>query len=480
MNSAAMNSPMNLFSRFSLVRLLLTGGGIILLIGMSIIGTWVQHEIENGVISRAGTVTSLYVDSFVSPHLESLAGGGQMRDVDRDALARVLSGTPFSHEIVLIKIWAPDGTILYSSNPALVGRQFPVKDEGELVSAFAGHVRSHITDLSDPENASERAQWPQLIETYSPARAHHTGEIVAVVEFYQTTNDLTHEMRSARLRSWLMVGTATLIIFLLLALLVKRASTTIVLQQSELREKVTQLTALLAQNEQLHERVQRAAERTTTLNERFLHRISADLHDGPAQGLALALMRMKSLADMCGSCPVTVGKNPSVADEFGTLHSALQFALDDLRAIAKGLHLPEIEQLSLSETARRAIRDFERKTGIEVALAIDGVPGEVPLPVKITLFRLLQESLANSFRHCGGADQRVTLNMHDDHLLVEIADSGKGFDPGAALSDVHLGLAGLRERVEILGGIFSVQSAPGRGTTVYATLPVVLLEDDHD
>ena len=473
-----MNPTMNLFSRFSLVRLLLTGGGVILLAGMSIIGGWVQNEIESGVISRAGTVTSLYVDSFVSPYLEALVGDEQTRAVDWGALHLALSGTPFNQQIVLIKIWAPDGTILYSSNSALVGRKFPVKPE--LVSAFAGQVRSHITNLTDLDNEVDSKQWPQLIETYAPARVHNTGEIVAVVEFYQTTDDLMHEMHVARLRSWFMVGTATLIIFLLLAVLVKRASATIIVQQSELREKVAQLTALLAQNEQLHERVRRAAERTTTLNERFLHRISADLHDGPAQGLALALMRMKSLADMCGICPVSIGKNPSVADEFGTLHAALQFSLDDLRAIAKGLQLPEIEQLSLAETARRAVRDYERKTGLSITLSVDEIPDQVPFPVKITLFRLLQESLANSFRHSGGVDQRVTLKMQDDQLLVEIADGGAGFDSSAAVSDVHLGLAGLRERVEVLGGIFSVQSAPGKGTVVRAALPVTPLEEDHE
>jgi hypothetical protein len=126
------------------------------------------------------------------------------------------------------------------------------------------------------------------------------------------------------------------------------------------------------------------------------------------------------------------------------------------------------------------VRDYERKTGLAVALAVDHVPDEAPFPVKITLFRLLQESLANSFRHCGGADQRVTLSMRDDQLLVEIADNGKGFDPRAAVTDAHLGLAGLRERVEILGGIFSVQSAPGKGTVIRATLPVILLEEHHE
>jgi len=98
-----MNPAMNLFARFSLVRLLLMGGAVILLAGMTIIGTWVQREIESGVSGRAGTVTSLYVDSFVSPHLESLIGG-QLSDADRDALHRALTGTPFSKRIVMIRI----------------------------------------------------------------------------------------------------------------------------------------------------------------------------------------------------------------------------------------------------------------------------------------------------------------------------------------------------------------------------------------
>jgi signal transduction histidine kinase len=268
--------------------------------------------------------------------------------------------------------------------------------------------------------------------------------------------------------------------FLLLAALVRRASNTIITQQTELRERVTQLTALLAQNEQLHERVRRAAARTTALNERFLHRIAADLHDGPGQGLALALMRMETLADVCSTCPATIAMERTVGEEFRTINSALQSALTDLRAISGGLHLPEIGQLSLAETARRAVRDYERKAGLAVALSVDDMPREAPLPVKITLFRLLQESLANGFRHGGGADQRVTLNTCDGQLLVEVADSGTGFDLQTAVAEGHLGLAGMRERVEILGGTFNVESAPGRGTVIRASLPMAPLETEHE
>ena len=113
-------------------------------------------------------------------------------------------------------------------------------------------------------------------------------------------------------------------------------------------------------------------------------------------------------------------------------------------------------------------------------LTVDDVPDEAPLPVKITLFRVLQESLANGFRHAGGSDQRVTLTQRDGHVVAEVADGGKGFDPGSDADAGHLGLAGMRERVEILGGTFSVQSALGHGTLIRAALPLRLPEQESE
>jgi signal transduction histidine kinase len=162
-----------------------------------------------------------------------------------------------------------------------------------------------------------------------------------------------------------------------------------------------------------------------------------------------------------------------VAEDFGTIHVALQSALTDVRAILRGLQLPEIEQLSIAETVRRALRDHERKTGLVVPLSIGQVPDDAPLPARITLFRLLQESLANGFRHGGGNNQRVKLDTADSQLVVEVSDDGKGFEPNASISAGHLGLEGMRERVEILGGRFDVQSAPNQGTVVRASIPLV-------
>lgn len=95
---------MKVFSRFSLVQQLLAGAAVMLLIGMLVVGTWVVSEIESGVVRRAGLVTGLFVDSFVSPPLQSLANGGSLPKVNRDDLDRLLSATPLGQQIVLIKI----------------------------------------------------------------------------------------------------------------------------------------------------------------------------------------------------------------------------------------------------------------------------------------------------------------------------------------------------------------------------------------
>ncbi len=465
------------FTRLSLARQFLLVSFLILLTGMLVIGAWVGRQIEIGVVNRTAAVTALYVDSFVAPHLQDLAHANRLDAAHLASLGSLLTGTPLGQRIVAFKVWGADGRILYSTNPALVGREFAISPE--LALAFAGEVHTEISDLTEPENEFERQQWSRLIETYAPVRVEGTSTIVAVSEFYQTSDDLEREARTAQVRSWLVVGVATLAMYVLLAGLVGRASNTILAQQSDLRDKVTQLTALLAQNEQLHDRVRRAAARTTALNERFLRRIATDLHDGPGQDLGLALLRIEALADVCAACAIAVARGRTVSQDFRTIQTALQSALSELREISAGLRLPEIGRLSLTETAERVVRGYEHKTGQRVTLTMSEVPSDAPLPFKIALYRLLQESLANSFRHAGGVGQRVTITGANE-LVVEIADAGPGFDPEAVTPDGRLGLVGMRERVEILGGTFAVESARGAGTVIRARLPLTMPEVDSE
>jgi signal transduction histidine kinase len=318
---------------------------------------------------------------------------------------------------------------------------------------------------------------------------HTSGanKVVAVAEFQQPAADLDRIVQTGQQSTWAVVGTATLVMYLLLAGLVGRASVIISRQERERQDRVKQLTALLEQNARLNDRVQSAAARSTALNEQFLRRLSSDLHDGPCQDLGLALLRIEALSDggSPGATPVSSnGSSPALPGkgDFQTVQTAMQAALTELRTISTGLWMPELEHLSLAEVAERAVHDYESKTGVEVLRSIRALPQDAPLPVKITLYRVLQEALINGFRHDSATGQTVRVWADDGHLSARVGDNGTGFDIQAVANKVtrngHLGLVGMRERVEMLGGAFAVQAAPGQGTTVQARLPLTLPEDE--
>jgi signal transduction histidine kinase len=460
------------YTRLNLSRQFLVASFPILIVGMLVIGSWVGQTIEHGVVNRMGGVTSLYVDSFVAPHLQQLLNTDVLNEAHRSALDALLTDTPLGQRIVAFKIWSRTGRILYSTDATITGRTFPI-GEG-LAEALAGNVHSEISDLSQGENELENRKWSRLIETYCPVHADKLGTVLAVAEFYQTTDELDREIRAAQRHSWLVVAATMLVMYLLIFGLVRRGSQTIDVQRRQLNDKVTELSALAGQNAQLHSNVRRAAARTTALNERFLRRISADLHDGPGQDLSLALMRFEAIADICSNCPPRGEGQHSPGDNFREARTALQSALTDLRSISLGLQLPEIDRLCSNEIAARAVRDFEEKTGAKVTLTAACDQPETSWSVKITLYRLIQESLANGFRHGGGSDQRVDVSNVDGRLILTVSDKGVGFDPHKTNTKEHLGLQGMRERVEILGGSFQLQTAPGQGTVIRVSLPIQL------
>ena len=494
----------NFLKRLSLAQRFMLASLIILVSGMFGIGQWIGQEIEAGVIHRTAATTALFVDSFVAPNLQELSGADVLSAEHIGALGRLLQHTPLGQHIAAFKVWNAGGRVLYSSNPASIGQVFSMNDS--LARAWRGEVSARISDLEDAENLAERERDTRLLETYSPVRAVGTGQIIAVAEFYQTVDDLRTEVAAAQQRSWLVVAIATLVMYVLLYGFVRRASETIVRQQTELRTRVAQLTDLLAQNVTLHERVQRAAARTAALNERFLRRISAELHDGPAQDLALALLRFDLLeageqsrasgamptalnADPTGQAAGCYGPAPVTQRDAGfggaisaeAIRSQVQLALQEVRAISTGLGLPQLSESTLAETLTRAIRAHERKTGTRVITSIRHVPAHTPLPLKITLYRVVQEALSNAYRHASGKGQQVQLDASDDRLTVEISDEGPGLDGVlAAGRDERLGLVGMRERVESLGGVFAIDSRPGQGTRIIAHLSIHAGEGNRD
>jgi signal transduction histidine kinase len=266
-----------------------------------------------------------------------------------------------------------------------------------------------------------------------------------------------------------------LAMYLMLWVVVRRGGETIARQQAELSAKVAQLTGLNARNAVLHQRVRRAAERATTLNENFLQRLSADLHDGPGQDLGYALMRLESAGSECEGCD-----NPRcVASNLAPVRVALKSAMADLRAISADLQLPDIQDLSVPELVARFVRDYESKTMSKVELDCTvGVDVPASSRIKITVWRVLQESLANVYRHALGDRCRVSVRCDGDALTIEVKDEGPGFLSATGGRKGRLGLAGMRERTEVVGGTFEIESVAGKGTTVRAVLPLQVREED--
>jgi len=446
----------------------------VLLIGMVTIGFWMGQQIELSALNRAAAMSAVYVESLSTAQLHDWTSGQIVDNEMRATFDRIFVEGPMHREVLRFKLWDNSGRIDYSTDHAQIGLRYPLKRR--LVAAFEGSVQAKISDVDQDDNETEYALGLQLLDVYVPIYTITHDKIIGVAEFYLSVENLKLEIRAAQQRSWILVAISTLAIYVLLYSLVRSADNTIQDHQRDLRHQLVQLRAALDENDQMREQLREAGVSTTALNEEFLIRIAADLHDGPAQTIAFALMRFDEFAATCQSSESSPG---SAAKDLQSIKSALQSSLRDVRKISSGLAVPGMDELSLADTARRAVHDFERLSGQTVQTEIDEALDKAPLSVKITVYRLLQESLTNCRRHAPGGAPSVRVHRTDGQVSVTITDHGAGFDPQSAAVAGRLGLAFMRERVRLLGGIFEIDSAPGRGTCIRARLPLSTDEMIH-
>src|SRR5919112_5775366 len=323
--------------RLSPAQRFMLGSLAILAIGMAGIGAWVTTQIKEGVVDRTAATTALYVDSLVALPLQDLTESDALSPESIYRLNWLFEDTPLGQEVVVFQVWDPTGQIVYGTVPSLVGQQFPVEDE--LARALAGEVSAEI---GEPEGAGELPPdipRQELIEIYSPIRDRSSGEVIAAAEFYYATDALAADVATAQRRSWLVVGGATLVIYALLATFVQRVSNTVRQQQRKLSDQVTRLTEVVQQYQELHERVRGAAARTAALNERFLRRFSAELHDGPAQEISLALLRLDHVAALAGASEHNESVKTEMEGELEVIQNSLRRSLKDVRGSPSGLLL---------------------------------------------------------------------------------------------------------------------------------------------
>lgn len=452
----------------SLALQFLVTGGCVSIIAMLAVGIFVSHSIENAVTRNSAATTAQYVDSVIAPLLPDMRSAQPLDDTIARALDETLDQGALGRRLMSFRLWRSDGTVLYSNEKNLVGKRF--EPNPKLQTAFSGKMVSNFERAVDPESQAERAMDKPLLEIYNPVLQPWSGQVVAVSEFYEVADGLQQSLDQARLQSWLAVAGATLTFFLVLSAIVFRGSRTIDVQRDSLRKRVSDLSDLLAQNETLRRRLQRASQRAVALNESHLRKIGADLHDGPAQLIAYASLRLDS--DIMLSPRITKGRRQ---EEVQIIQRSLTDAMTELRSISRGLVLPQIENASLSEIVVRAIKAHEERTETLVRRTLPDVDPRLTPSGKICVFRFVQEALNNAYRHGEGRGQAVEVTTNGQGLDLMVKDEGNGFDPNLVHPE-NIGLAGLRDRVESLGGSFEIETSQN-GTTVRMTLGAMEVGD---
>lgn len=450
------------FERVSLARQFLLASAVVLMLGVAATGTWVANQIEASVVNRTARMAAVYFESIVAGHLDELLTQGALGEGSRRMLDEIFVDGPLAQKVVRFKLWTPDGRIHYSSDHGQEQHVYALHDHHAY--ALAGQMHAAISDLDGPDNASERARWTRLIEIYVPLRLRGQTEVRAVAEFYHSMDNIESDIRQAQGQSWVAITLGALLLFSGLYALVHRASRTISGQQSDLQAQLTRLHGLLDDNRSMNQRLQQAGAQTASMSELSLRRIAADLHDGPAQDLAFALLTLDD--------PPTAPTAHTTPESAQRLRNTLQRAMTAIRDIAGGLIVPGMEKMTLAEVVQRAASDATAKAGVAFDLDLAGAACDAPEAVKITAYRVVQEALSNNLRHAAGHPARVRAEVQGHDLLLDVADKGPGFDAAAQAQAGHLGLAFLRERVLLLGGAIDITAAPGAGTQLKARLPL--------
>jgi len=237
----------------------------------------------------------------------------------------------------------------------------------------------------------------------------------------------------------------------------------------DLAESFNKMTTALARADE--ERAERDALRARYVSgviaaqEDERKRISRELHDSTSQSLTSLLVGLKGLANKCD--------HPEVRQRAEELRAVTAQTLDEVHELALQLRPSVLDDLGLPAALERYVADWRGRHGIAVDLAVSGLAQRLPAEVETALYRIVQESLSNVARHAEARTASVLIECRHGTLRAIIEDDGRGFDPErAGRAEQRLGLYGIRERAELLGGKLTIESEPGHGASLYVEIPL--------
>jgi signal transduction histidine kinase len=254
---------------------------------------------------------------------------------------------------------------------------------------------------------------------------------------------------------------------------------------TDLLRSMAGLVAGAIENATLHQRLaereealEQFAERTVEWQEHERRRLAGEIHDGISQRIVSLFFHLSAAADAIPGAPEVAAEQVAMAQELATA------ALDETRSAIAGLRPPILDDLGLAASLESLGHSFP-----QLDVQVEATRSRMAEHVETAVYRTAQEALQNVAKHANARSVRVRLYLQRDRMVLEVADDGTGFDPaaigeasgggGAAGLDgpgagppTGFGLAGMRERAELLGGRLELASSPKRGTTVRLTVPL--------
>ncbi len=234
---------------------------------------------------------------------------------------------------------------------------------------------------------------------------------------------------------------------------------------------VRDITNLIEAQEAAHARAIQIELQHRLLEQREQERlqIARDLHDGPVQELTGAIFILRSLP--LDQCP------PEITQKLGDLRTTLQEQIKELRDYAGELRPPALAKFGLAKALQSHLESFQEKNpGIRVRLEASPAGDALPESLSLALFRICQEALTNAAKHGRASEVRIRLAVTRSQVSLEIRDNGGGFVVPADWVELarqgHLGLVGMRERAEAVGGHLEIYSQPGKNTRLVVVVPL--------
>jgi PAS domain S-box-containing protein len=192
--------------------------------------------------------------------------------------------------------------------------------------------------------------------------------------------------------------------------------------------------------------------------------IARELHDDINQRIALLAIQLDQLDNHPPNSGVEVPDIRKIRQQLSDLG-------EDIQALSHRLHSSKLEYLGIVSAASGFCKELSEQQKVEINFSHSGIPHSVPKEISLCLFRVLQEALTNAVKHSGERHFRVELHGTSSEIQLTVSDLGVGFDQQVAVDRSGIGLVSMRERLQLVGGEFFVNSKPGGGTTIRALVP---------